>query len=98
MMEIPMRGGATATSPGGIDCIHYDYLEMACLYRYDVRVQTRDGFTVEGAAVDIRMDGNRDEFLILRAEDREYLVRLSAVARLEPLRDDARFGPIVFSE
>ncbi len=80
-----------------IDCVHYDVLEMACVYRSEVRVETRDGFTVEGAAVDIRMDGNRDEFLVLRGSDREFLVRLSAVSRLEPLSDDAPFGPLEFS-
>ena len=81
-----------------IDCVHYEYLEMACLYRYDVRIETRDGFSVEGVMMDIRIDANRDEFLVLRAEDREFLVRLSAVSRLEPLGDEAQFGPIVVSE
>ncbi|MEM8817847.1 MAG: Rho-binding antiterminator [Pseudomonadota bacterium] len=89
---------AVTNEPERIDCVHYDYLEVACLYRYDVRVETRDGFTVEGAALDLRMDGNRNEFLVLRAQDREYLVRLSAVSRLEPLEDVAQFSPIVFSD
>ncbi len=80
-----------------IDCVHYDVLEMACVYGNEVRVKTRDGFSVDGAAVDIRMDGNRDEFLVLRGADREFLVRLSAVSHLEPLDDDAAFGPLEFS-
>ena len=97
-MKMPTRGGAAEKTAGSIDCIHYDYLERACVFRSKVRTETRDGFSVEGTAVDIRMDGKRDEFLVLRAEDREYLVRLTAVSRLIPLGDDARFGPIDFSE
>ncbi len=93
-----MQDMTAPDQPARIDCVNYDHLEMACVYRYEVRVETRDGFCVEGAALDIRMDGNRNEFLVLRAEDREYLVRLSAISRLEPLGDDAQFGPIVFSE
>ncbi|MEM6514027.1 MAG: Rho-binding antiterminator [Pseudomonadota bacterium] len=79
-------------------CVHYDLLEVGCLHRYDVRIDTRDGFTVNGAMTDIRMDANRDEFLVLRGHDREYLVRLSAVSRLQPLGEEASFGSIEFSE
>ena len=78
-------------------CEQQDYLELACMRGYELRAVTRDGHIVEGRAIDIRMDDNRNEFLVIRSTDREFLVRLSAVTLLEPLSDDARFGPLVLS-
>ena len=40
----------------------------------------------------------RTGITVLRAPDREFLVRLAAVSRIEPLTDDARFGPLEFSD
>ncbi len=79
------------------DCAQQDYLELACVQGYELRAVTRDGHTIEGRAIDIRMDDDRNEFLVLRSTDREYLIRLNAVTLLEPLSDDARFGPLVLA-
>lgn len=79
-----------------ISCELYDYVELACLYRHDVRVQTTDGQALTGTALDARSDGLGNEFLVLRAPDRTLLVRLNAVTTMETLTDGARAGEVRF--
>ena len=74
----------------------YDYVEIACLHRHDVRVRTTDGQSLTGTVLDARSDGLGNEFLVLRAPDRTLLVRLNAVTTMETLTDGARAGEVRF--
>ena len=79
-----------------IACELYDYVELACMYQYRLRVCTTDGQSLEGTAVDARADGNGNEFIAMRAPGRELLVRLDAVTTMETLTEGAGVGEVRF--
>ena len=79
-----------------IDCGLYDHVELACMHRYRLRVTTRDDQILTGTAIDTRVDSGRQEYLVLKAEDRELLIRLDAVTSIEPLSQGAQFGKVRF--
>lgn len=78
-----------------IQCDYHDYVEIACMFGYEVRVATTDGQLLSGLALDTQSDGN-SEFLVLKAPDRRFLIRLSAVTSFEALTEGARFGKLRF--
>ena len=79
-----------------IGCELYDYVELACMYQYELRVRTTDGQCLEGTAIDARADGNVNEFIVMRAPGRELLIRLDAVTTMETLTEGARVGEVRF--
>ena len=81
-----------------IDCNLYDYIEIACMYRYPVRVATSDGAIVTGLAIDTVIDNDKAEYLKLDVDGAQRLVRLDRLAALEPLAANAKFGKIRFRD
>ena len=79
-----------------IGCELYDYVELACMYHYKLRVRTTDGQSLEGTAIDARADGNGNEFMVMQAPGRELLIRLDAITTMETLTDGARVGEVRF--
>ena len=77
-----------------IDCNAFDYVELACLYRYPVRLYLRDGGTLEGVAADTKTSSVDGEHLVLDLDGELRTVRLDTIAELEPLRLNARFGRV----
>lgn len=77
-----------------IDCSAFDYIELACLYRYPVRLYLRDGSSLEGIAADTRTSAVEGECLVLDTAGQRRSVRLDSIAELEPLRLNARFGRV----
>ncbi len=65
-----------------ISCQQYDYLEIACLYQFPVRITLTDGTIIEGIANDTRYDNQHQECLLLQTAQGEQLV---ATARLQSL-------------
>ncbi len=85
-----------------IDCNLYDYVEIACLYRYPVRIATTTGDIVTGTAATTTIDrdenGDKVEYLELDVDGSPARIRLDSLSVLEPLVEDARFGKVRFRE
>ena len=85
-----------------IDCNLYDYVEIACMYRYPVRIATTSGEIMTGTAVTTSIErGENDdkvEYLELDVDGSSQRVRLDTVSVMEPLVDDARFGKVRFKD
>jgi len=79
-----------------IDCGLYDYIEIACLYRYVLRISTRDGEILTGTALDTEISADKSECLKLSGESGIRRVRLDHLLSIEPLTADARFGRVDF--
>ena len=79
-----------------IDCGLYDYIEIACLYRYVLRISTRGGEILIGTALDTEIAADKSECLKLSGESGVRRVRLDHLLSIEPLTADARFGRVDF--
>ncbi|OXS15605.1 transcriptional regulator [Zobellella denitrificans] len=79
-----------------MSCDQHDYLEIACLYRYRVRLTLASGNQLTGIALDTRRDGDRQECLLLGTDGAEQLVRLAELTRMEALTDNPHFRAVDF--
>ncbi|MDT8406145.1 MAG: Rho-binding antiterminator [Methylococcales bacterium] len=66
-----------------IDCHLHDYLEVACVYRYQVRVTLKNGRTLTGTACDLVSEQGQ-EFLLLDSQTRVALLELTTLDVLTP--------------
>jgi Rho-binding antiterminator len=77
-----------------VDCNVFDYVEIACMYRYPVRIFFRDGRQLDGTAVDTAVEAGRGEFLVLDIDGKSERVRLDTIATLETRVAGARFSRV----
>lgn len=78
-----------------ISCELHDYLEIACLYGYQVRLKFKDGQQLEGKAVDI-ISADKHEYLLLRNNKELHSIELTQLAKLQVLTPDAKFSEVNF--
>lgn len=80
-----------------VRCDLHDYLEIICMFHYDVAVHTDAGARVVAQAVDVVLDDNRKEVLLLKAKNIEVqAVATTSIKLIEVLTPDARFSRVVF--
>ncbi len=85
-------------TPARIDCTLHDYLEMACMFHYDVRVTLDDQSVVTGQAVTTSTESDKSEVLRLAGIHGPIAIRMDAIAYLEVLTENARFRSVDFNE
>lgn len=79
-----------------MDCDLHDYLEIACLFHYRVRMTLTDGRTVEGTAVTTGVAPGRVEVLTLDTGDGHTDLPLADLARMDVLTPNARVQGATF--
>jgi Rho-binding antiterminator len=85
-----------------VSCDTHDYLEVACLYRYELDLTLRDGTELRGRAVDIRtavdaFEGKppgKSEHLVLEGETGRFSVPLSELQDVRVTTPGARFHSV----
>ena len=80
-----------------ISCENYDYIEIACMYRYPVKLTTKCGAIVEGVAIDTRRNELKEECIKVNAEsDNSILIVLNDIRKLKVLVENPHFGEVIF--
>ncbi|QRY78882.1 Rho-binding antiterminator [Pseudomonas sp. PDNC002] len=84
-----------------LHCDLHDYLEIACTYRYGLRIELRNGLVFEAAAVTTHTrrnaQGNLEEFLEVQVEGASRELRLDRLRAITPVVAEARFGRVVLN-
>ncbi|MFV3368304.1 Rho-binding antiterminator [Pseudomonas sp. NY15435] len=82
-----------------LQCDLHDYLEIACLYRYWLRIELRDGLAFDAQAFTTHsrrnIDGSLEEFLEVRVDDASRELRLDRLRAITPLSAQALFARVV---
>lgn len=78
-----------------IRCDQHDYLEIACLYSYRLRLTMQDGQVFEGQAKDIA-SVDRREYLIIDHDGQRLEIEVERLKSLSVLTPAARFSEIIF--
>lgn len=74
-----------------IDCGDYDYIEIACMDRYEVDVIARDDRLIHGVAVDTETN-DTGEYLILQTPNNgSERVRVDQIRRIVVRSENRRF-------
>lgn len=76
-------------------CDLHDYLEIACLYGYRLRIELDDGSWLNARALDTRTLPSKEEVLVVRAAGEERQLRLDRLHAITALTPGARFGRVV---
>ncbi|MES2817676.1 MAG: Rho-binding antiterminator [Pseudomonadota bacterium] len=80
-----------------LNCDLYDYLEIACMHGYSLRVELLEGSGFVAGALTTRTAASKEEFLVLQTDDGRCEVRLDQLRAITPLDPDASFGRIVLA-
>lgn len=80
-----------------ISCELHDYIEVVCLYRYQIRLTLKDHSTVEGKARDITTP-DKKEFLLLETDSGSQQIELTALRKLEVLSPNSQFREVDFPD
>lgn len=76
-----------------ISCEMHDYFEIACLHRYALRVELRDGGLLQGWAADV-FSREHVEYLRLLTHDEPLDIRLDAIRSIEATSHGAAYGRV----
>lgn len=79
-----------------ITCEQYDYLEMACLFGYQVRVMLRNNQCVVGITSTTQVNAHRQEELVLLIDGHTRSVLIDDLVRLDVLTPNAKFNHVEF--
>ncbi|MDV7104619.1 Rho-binding antiterminator [Vibrio sp. TH_r3] len=79
-----------------ITCQEYDYVEVACLYRYPVRLTMKSGEILQGIALDTSRNENRKECIKISRNEIDMLIELDSIFKLQILADNPNFSEIIF--
>mgnify|MGYP001038197422 CR=1 FL=1 len=77
-----------------LNCDLYDYLEIACMHAYPLRVELVDGREFQAQAITTRTAPSKEEFLTLRSAEGDQEVRLDQLLAITPLSERALFGRV----
>lgn len=74
-----------------VSCEQHDYFEIACMFRYPLRVTLQTGQVIEGEARDVVLDEQRRECLVIGRDDTLQQLPLTTIGVVEVLCDNPHF-------
>lgn len=80
-----------------IDCDLHDYLEVACLYHYWLRIELTDGTSMSAKALTTCTTRDKEEFLLVEYNDNQQKIRLDRLSAIATLTTGATFSVVNFS-
>jgi Rho-binding antiterminator len=92
----PIKKHQHKSHPKMIPCHQHDYVEIACMYRFAVRLLLRSGEALEGIAMDTQLNAGREECIKLKTGGREALVVLTDISRMEAVVANPHFDVVGF--
>lgn len=82
-----------------LSCDLHDYLEIACMFHYQVEVLTIENEVITGIAKDVKTLPDKKEVLILQSEHPQTAlieIRVTSMKHLKVLTPGARFEQVSF--
>lgn len=77
-----------------ISCDLHDYIEIACTYRYPIRLTMKSGAVIQGVALDTALNASREECIRVDLKGAETLVVLEDISTLEACVDNPHFHTV----
>jgi Rho-binding antiterminator len=78
-----------------ISCELHDFVEVACMYGYQLKLILKNNQVIEGKAIDIVNSPERKECLVIDNDSRQQ-IELTQLARMQVLTPHAKFNEVVF--
>ncbi|MND89885.1 Rho-binding antiterminator [compost metagenome] len=78
-----------------LSCDLYDYIEIACLHRYQLHIELAGGGRLDARAMTTLTTRDKEEFLIVQNEGGQERLRLDQITAITPLTEGASFGRVL---
>lgn len=82
-------------APEIISCELHDFVEVACMYGYQVRLTLKNNQVIEGKAIDIITSSEKQECLVIEGDTRQH-IDLTELAKMQVLSPNAKFNEVRF--
>tara|TARA_R110002049_G_scaffold17089_8_gene67014 strand:+ start:1612 stop:1857 length:246 start_codon:yes stop_codon:yes gene_type:complete len=79
-----------------ISCDQHDYIEIACMYRYPIRISLKSNSTLDCTAIDTHQNEHRNECIKVEFNGIEKLIVLNDIDKIEVLIDNPHFNYVSF--
>lgn len=79
-----------------ISCEQHDYVEIACMYNYLIKLTLSSGDELEGVALDVKRNKSREECINIKVNNIDSLVVLDSVSKMEVLVENPHFKIVTF--
>jgi len=77
-----------------ISCQLHDYIEIACMYGYQVKLHLKNGQVIEGKAMDTHISTDKREYLVIGDEHQK--IELTQITKMTVSTPNAKFNEIIF--
>jgi len=79
-----------------LSCALHDYVEIACLYQFEIKLELRNNKSVQGIAETTETTGNKREWLIIVVNNQTQKYDLTEIISMEAITVNKHFDKIVF--
>ena len=79
-----------------ITCDIHDYVEIACMYGFEVKLVLKDGQIVQGIAFQTTYSENREECVVLKTKKGNKEIVLEQITLMEAVTKNPHFEKIDF--
>lgn len=82
-----------------ISCDLHDYLEIACMYGYQITLTLNDHQIIEGKAIDTVTTADKREILVIDTDHghgQKKRIELSQIRKLQVQTPNAKFSEVIF--
>ena len=80
-----------------MNCDEHDYIEIACTFKYRIRLVLKSGEVIEGRALDTRRNAEKEECILMENAGIEQCVVQQEIARMVALTENPHFHAVSFS-
>ncbi|MCS6180264.1 Rho-binding antiterminator [Shewanella baltica] len=80
-----------------IPCEHYDYLELACLRGYQLKIELIDGTQCQGQAITTQTRADKTEWIVIQQQQNKQSLRLDHIVAITPVDVNAEFGRVLIA-
>jgi len=80
-----------------IPCEHYDYVELACLRGYQLKIELIDGTQCQGQAINTQTRADKTEWLVIQQQQNKQSLRLDHIVAITPVDVNAEFGRVLIA-
>ena len=78
-----------------VACDLHDFIEIACMYHYQVKLTLKDQTSIEGKAIDILIGSDKREYLVIDTGQKQQ-IELNQLRKLQVLTPKAQFTEVSF--
>jgi Rho-binding antiterminator len=78
-----------------ISCELHDFIEIACMYGYELKLILKNNKIIEGKAIDIVSSSEKREYLVIDKDAKQH-IELTQLAKMQVLTPSAKFKEVIF--